>query len=185
MCLPNFNRFQNNSFRGCYNHLVNNKFGRVTISYGFYNRANANSTINGYINIINQCAFNFPFGEGWYFGVNLRIKCEQAGALNKNNINLAANISQHFCQYTIPKYVNNHYDQGVDFFTIPILKCKSIKSCIDLFDGKMPDDIEVVNIFNENQVEIAEVDILATDNIMDWIDAKITLFADLYNQSAQ
>ena len=109
-----FKPYCHEDFIGCYRHINAVPSDRITLSYGFYNRTNQNTRQTGFVTVQNGCVFNFPFGVGWYFGVNLRIKCQQQQAKNQKNIAIATSISQKFCKYTIPHYINTHNDQGVE-----------------------------------------------------------------------
>ncbi|MCK4663422.1 MAG: hypothetical protein KAT68_11190 [Bacteroidales bacterium] len=171
-----FKPWCNNRFKGCYKHLVTKDFDRITISYGFYNRNKQKTKQTEFIPVKNGCIFDFPFNEGWYFGVNLRIKCQQRQNQNKNNINIATQISQNFCRYTIPHYLNGA-DHGVDFFVFPII-IGNKKSLNDFLDGWCNAigfrNILVQNIFENIPANFEDFEIINNPNDIDnWVENKM------------
>ena len=164
-------------FQGCYKHIVTEVPDRVTISYGFYNRTNNNAQQSDTFTVNPKCVFDFPFGQGWYFGVNLRIKCQQGQTSNQKNIDLAKAISHFFCKFTIPHYINNDNDQGVDFFVFPII-IGTNQTLNDFLRGWCNGggfiNTPVQNIFEDMPENIEEIDIIDNpDNIDKWVEEKI------------
>jgi hypothetical protein len=93
---------------------------RKTLSFGFYRRTPNNSLAT------NDYGFATPFTpvfwvDNWYFGVNFRVKCQQAITIVHPNIAYTDTIAPAFLRSgwtLIPHYVNTHNDQGVDFFKL-------------------------------------------------------------------
>ncbi len=87
------------------------------MSFGFYRRTMRNSGIANVYGLTTP--FTPQIWNGWYFGVNYRIKCQQAAHINNINVQYSDLIAGGFIAndwILIPHYVNNHNDQGVDFF---------------------------------------------------------------------
>jgi len=172
------------NFKGSYNHVNSVVFDRITISYGFYNRTVLNALKTGYFPIKAECVFDFPFGEGWYFGVNLRIKCQQGQKQNQKNIDKATRVSKSFCKYTIPHYTNTNNDQGVDFFVFPII-IRNKKSLEDFLDGWCNADgfknKTVQNILENIPENFKDIEIINNpDDIDKWVEDKMNELLNLY-----
>ena len=181
-----FKPYSNNIFKGCYKHIISSDIDRITLSYGFYLRVPIEENKNQieFISVQPNCKFNFPFGKGWYFGVNLRIKCQQNTLINQPNIDKAKNISQYFDKYIIPHYINkNVYDQGVDFFIIPLIKLSkdSHKLLLDGWSNNNFKQNQVKNIvLNNSQVNHNDIDIIDYElNIDSWVNYKLNVFLNL------
>jgi len=139
---------------------------RVTLSYGFYDKTPIKT---GYITPIPKDLFMFP--RGWYFGVNLRIKCEQAGNIHTGQVQRADNFYKKFNQpYVFPKYINNNNDQGVDFFACPNITPELLEKLKRDFNAE---DIEIAKDSE------AKID---TENYEDWLKKTLDEFEDLFNQ---
>jgi len=138
---------------------------RVTLSYGFYNKK---SSSTGYITPSASHLFSLP--NGWYFGVNLRIKCEQATNINPLQVRRANDFYIKFNkEFVFPKYINNHYDKGVDFFECPNISEDLLAKLKKEFNVA---DIEVVEGSGEE----------ITDNdFEDWLDKTLKDLEDIFD----
>lgn len=98
-----------------------NFHSRKTLSFGFYRRTVNNSQRKDRYKLHTPIPPYAGWRNKWYFGVNYRIKCEQAGAVYQKNVDYADFIASDFINkgwILIPHYINGAMDQGVDFFKI-------------------------------------------------------------------
>ena len=184
MCKLGYSFSKSRSKIICFKHLLDtdNIIGgrnfktRVTLSYGFYNKV---ARTPGYITPSTSHIFSSP--RGWYFGVNLRIKCEQGATINPIQVQRAKDFYNLYNkEFVFPKYFNTYYDKGVDFFeclNIPEELLTKLKKEFEIAD------IEIVeNIDNKSHKgsessgkEINE------DNFEDWLDKTLKDFEDIFD----
>jgi hypothetical protein len=117
----NFRPFNGRDAHVVFIHIDPTTLTRKTLSVGFYRRTPVNSKTT------NTFRLTTPFtpvtwGGKWYFGVNYRVKCLHGPAIVPSSVAYADRVAPSFLGsgwILIPHYVNNHWDQGVDFFKCP------------------------------------------------------------------
>lgn len=157
-----------------YKHLIdiieevngNNFNTRVTLYYGFYQKTPYQK---GYIIPNEEHVFMFP--QGWYFGVNLRIKCEQAENIHPTQVQRANNFYNMFNQPNVfPQYVNGRNDKGVDFFDCPNINQKLLE--------KLMKDYNAEAIMIDSDFEVT----INADNYEEWLLYTLQQMEDWFNQ---
>ncbi len=160
-----------NHFKGYRKGLNNNNNEMVALTYGFYKRGVENCKEEGYVVVNEEHTFN-PDHSGFYFGINLRIKCQDKNGEIVNQVLLADKIYKAFNQkFIIPKYINNYSDMGVDFFIVPNLSK-------DL-DEKLRRKINADELGNN----IHEKTGLNDNNLVKWLNDNLDYLETLYNQA--
>jgi len=161
-----FNIWSNDDFKGCYKHLKNINYERITLSYGIYNRENNN--LKPCIKTENNIDYFKQYKEGWVLGVNLRIVCN-----NGNNNIIVKEILNNFTNLVIP--FQNRRNYGLDFFCIAELKIKE-SEMKNIFGKDVSSYLTKQNLLKSNNKSA----ITSSNDLLNWINLKLNCLETKY-----